>query len=189
MERTQIGGNRILIILLILIISTILSACAVGNDPENSFPASEVPDKHSESDPADTQTVTDLTFEDVPTLVPDVLKLREKRYETIPFLETQDQLSEYALWNLLYGRSEFECRLSWNLSYDVSAVALERACEEAMSCYLFSSYKNWDMYTEDDGNPDSLYGKVKLVYDAPELDLKARLGVWSYVMKLSLIHI
>ena len=41
MERTQIGGNRILIILLILIISTILSACAVGNDPENSFPASE----------------------------------------------------------------------------------------------------------------------------------------------------
>ena len=80
MERTQIGGNRILIILLILIISTILSACAVGNDPENSFPASEVPDKHSESDPADTQTVTDLTFEDVPTLVPDVLKLREKRY-------------------------------------------------------------------------------------------------------------
>ena len=50
MERTQIGGNRILIILLILIISTILSACAVGNDPENSFPASEVPDKHSESD-------------------------------------------------------------------------------------------------------------------------------------------
>ena len=183
MERTQFGGNRILIILLILIISTILSACAVGNDPENSFPASEVPDKHSESDPADTQTVTDLTFEDVPTLVPDVLKLREKRYETIPFLETQDQLSEYALWNLLYGRSEFECRLSWNLSYDVSAVALERACEEAMSCYLFSSYKNWDMYTEDDGNPDSLYGKVKLVYDAPELDLKARLGVWSYVMK------
>ena len=80
MERTQIGGNRILIILLILIISTILSACAVGNDPENSFPASEVPDKHSESDPADTQTVTDLTFEDVPTLVPDVLKRDMRPY-------------------------------------------------------------------------------------------------------------
>ena len=183
MERTQIGGNRILIILLILIISMSLSACAVGNDPENSFSASDVPDKHPGSDSADTQTVTDLTVEDVPTLVPDVLKLREKKYEDIPFLETQEQLSEYALWNLLYGRTEFECRLSWDLSYDVSSVALVRACEEAMSYYLFSSYKDWDMYTEDDGNPDSVYGKVKLVYDAPEFDLEARLGAFRYVMK------
>ena len=183
MERTQIGGNRILIILLILIISMSLSACAVGNDPENSFSASDVPDKHPGSDSADTQTVTDLTVEDVPTLVPDVLKLREKKYEDIPFLETQEQLSEYALWNLLYGRTEFECRLSWDLSYNVSSVALERACEEAMSYYLFSSYKGWDMYTEDDGNLDSVYGKVKLVYDAPEFDLEARLGAFRYVMK------
>ena len=64
----------------------------------------------------------------------------------------------------------------------MSAVALERACEEAMSYYLFSSYKTWDMYTEDDGDPDSLYGKVKLVYDVPEYDLEARLEAWSYVV-------
>ena len=114
MERTQIGGNRILIILLILIISMSLSACTVGNDHEDISTTSDLTDTHSESDSADTQTVADLTVEDVPTLVPDVLKLREKKYEDIPFLETQDQLSEYALWNLLYGRTEFECRLSWN---------------------------------------------------------------------------
>ncbi len=183
MERTQNGGNRILIILLILIISMSLSACTVGNDSENHSSASGITDMHSESDPADTRTVADLTVEDVPTLVPDVLKLREKKYEDIPFLETQDQLSEYALWNLLCGRTEFECRLSWDLSYDVSSVALVRACEEAMSYYLFSSYKDWDMYTEDDGNPDSVYGKVKLVYDAPEFDLEARLGAFRYVME------
>ena len=177
MEQTQIGGNKILIILLILIISMSLSACAAGNDSEN-----RLPDKHSGSGSANTQTVTDLTVEDVPALVPDVLKLREKKYEDIPFLETQEQLSEYALWNLLYGRTEFECRLSWDLSYDVSSVALEQACEGAMSYYLFSSYKAWDMHTGDDGNPDSLYGKVKLVYDAPEFDLEARLGAWSYVV-------
>ena len=177
MERTQIGGSRIPVILLILIISMSLSACAAGNDPEN-----RLPDKHSGSGSANTQTVTDLTVEDVPALVPDVLKLREKKYEDIPFLETQEQLSEYALWNLLYGRTEFECRLSWDLSYDVSSVALEQACEGAMSYYLFSSYKAWDMHTGDDGNPDSLYGKVKLVYDAPEFDLEARLGAWSYVV-------
>ena len=101
MERMQNGGNRILIILLILILSMSLSACTVGNDAENPSSASGITDEHSESDPADTRPVADLTMEDVPALVPDVLNLREKKYEDIPFLETQDQLSEYALWNLL----------------------------------------------------------------------------------------
>ena len=183
MEPTQIGGNRIPIILLILIISMSLSACTVGNDHEDISTDSDTTETLSESESADTQTVTDLTVEDVPPLVPDVLKLREKKYEDIPFLETQEQLSEYALWNLLCGRTEFECRLSWELSYNVSSVALERACDAAMSYYLFSSYKKWDVYTEDDGNPDSVYGKVKLVYDVPEFDLEARQGAWNYVMK------
>ena len=196
MERTKNGGNRILIILLNLLISMNLSACSVGNDTENIVTFSEITDDHSETDSADTQTttvltipdssdtqtITDLTVENVPELVPDVLKLREKKYEDIPFLKTQEQLSEYVLWNLLYGRTEFECRLSWDLSNGVSADALDRACEEAMSYYLFSSYKVWDMYTKDDGDPNSVYGKVKLVYDAPEFDLEARLGALSYVM-------
>ena len=210
MERTQIGGNRILIILLILIISMSLSACTVGNDHEDIFATSDITDTHSESGSADThsesgsagtqsesgsadtlsepddanaQTVTGLTVEDVPTLVPDVLNLREKNYEDIPFLETQEQLSEYALWNLLYGRTEFEFRLSWDLSYGLSQVALSRACEAAMSYYLFSSYQEWDLYTKDDGDPDSIYGKIKLVYDAPELDREARLEAFRYVVK------
>ena len=182
MERTRIGGNRIRIILLLLIVSMSLSACTVGNDHEDSFTASDITDTHSEPDSADTQTVTDLTVEDVPTLVPDVLNLREKKYEDIPFLETQEQLSEYALWNFLCGRTEFECRLSWDLSYNVTSVALEQACDAAMSYYLFSAYKPWDLYTEDDGDPDSLYAKVKLVYDVPEFDLEARLGALRYVV-------
>ena len=37
--------------------------------------------------------------------------------------------------------------------------------------------------TMDDGNPDSVYGKVKLVYDAPEYDLEARLGAFRYVVE------
>ena len=159
-----------------------LSACAVGNGYENSSSASDVPDKHSESSSSDTQTVADLTSAELPALLPDVLKIREKKYEDVPFLETQEQLSEYALWNLLYGRTEFECRLSWDLSYGMSSDALDRACDEVMSYYLFSSYKIWDMYIKDDGNPDSAYGKVKLVYDAPELDLEARLEAWTFVV-------
>lgn len=181
MERTRICGNRIRILLLTLSMS--LSACTAANGHETIFTSSNITDPSSGSGSADTQTVTDLTVEDVPALVPDVLKLREKEYEDIPFLETQEQVSEYALWNLLWGRTEFECRLSWDLSYGVSAAALEQACEDAMSYYLFSSYKPWDMYTEDDGDPDSLYAKVKLVYDAPEFDLEARLGALRYVVK------
>ena len=107
----------------------------------------------SEPDDANAQTVTGLTVEDVPTLVPDVLNLREKKYEDMPFLETQEQLSEYALWNLLYGRTEFEFRLSWDLSYGLSQVALSRACEAAMSYYLFSSYKGY--------NPELLIGVTR----------------------------
>ena len=219
MERTQIGGNRILIILLILIISMSLSACTVGNDHEDIFTTSDITDTHSESGSADThsgsgsadtysesdsadthsesgsadthselgsadtKTAAKLTVGDFPELVPDVLKLREKKYEDIPFLETQEQLSEYALWNLLYGRTEFEFRLSWDLSYGLSQVALSRACEAAMSYYLFSSYQEWDLYTKDDGDPDSIYGKIKLVYDAPELDREARLEAFRYVVK------
>ena len=122
MKRTQNGGNRIRIILLILIISMSLSACTVGNNHEDSFTTSDITDTHTGSDSADTHSGSDsadthsesdpadLSVEDVPTLVPDVLKLREKKYEDIPFWGMQEQLTEYVLWNLLYGRTEFEYR-------------------------------------------------------------------------------
>lgn len=97
MKRMQDGINKILIIILTLIISMNLSACAIGNERKDISTTPDITDKHSESGSADTQTVTDLTVEDVPELLPDVLKLREKRYETIPFLETQDQLSIYII--------------------------------------------------------------------------------------------
>lgn len=210
MKRTKNRGNRILIILLALTVSMSLSACDAGSGTESIVTDSGITDEHSETDSVNTQTTTvittsdssdtqtttvsttpdssdtpptvEVTIDDVPELVPDVLKLREKKYDDIPYLETQDQLSEYALWNLLYGRTEFECRLSRNLSDGESAVALNQACENVMSYYLFSSYKIWDMLTKDDGDPNSVYGKVKLVYDAPELDLEARLGALTYVM-------
>ena len=183
MGRTKIGGNRILIILLLLAMCMSPSACTVENEPESSIPAPSVSDEHSESDSSNTKTVTELTLEDIPTLVPDVLGLREKEYEDVPFLETQEQLSEYVLWNLLCGRTEMECRLSRNLSDNMGMNVLVQACGEAMSYYLFSSYKPWDMYLEDDGDPDSIYSKIKLVYDVPAFDQEAKMGAWSYIVK------
>lgn len=111
MERTQIGGKIIRIIFLILIISMCLFACADGNSHEDIITTSDMTETHSETDPVETQTVIELTLEDLPALLPDVLRLREKEYDDMSFLETQEQLSEYVLWNLLYGRTEFEFRL------------------------------------------------------------------------------
>ena len=74
-----------------------LFACTVENDHEDTI-TSNITGTHSEPTPAatqaeptpaGTQTVTELTVEDVPALVPDVLKLRDKKYEDMPFLETQ----------------------------------------------------------------------------------------------------
>ena len=195
MKRAHDVGKRILIFFMILIMSMSFCACAAEDVSEDIAPTPNITQAPCESEPGDTQeapadseppadtlTADELTVDDVPTLVPDVLNLREKEYDDMPLLETQEQLSEYALWNFLYGRTEFECRLSWELSYNVTAVALEQACDEAMSYYLFSAYKIWDMYTKDDGDPDSVYAKVKLVYDAPELDMEARLGALRYVV-------
>ena len=111
MERTQIGGKRIRIIFLILIISMCLFACADGNSHEDIITTSDMTETHSETDPVETQTVIELTLDDLPALLPDVLRLREKEYDDMSFLETQEQLSEYVLWNLLYGRTECEFRL------------------------------------------------------------------------------
>ena len=194
MEQLQIGGNRSRIILFALIISLSLSACAdksyndnvvTTNDNEEvitTVTTADTTDTQPETAPAETKPVIELTSEDLPELLPDVLKLREKEYDDMPYLDTQEQLSEYVLWNFLYGRTECEFRLPWELSYNVSAVALEQACEEAMSYYLFSAYQIWDMMTEDDGDPNSVYGKIKLVYEHPEYDLEARLAAYSYVV-------
>ena len=73
MEERRIGVRRILIILLTLSISMDRFACAVGNDHEDFFTASDKTEMHSDSDSADTQIVPDVTVDDVLTLVPDVL--------------------------------------------------------------------------------------------------------------------
>lgn len=130
----------------------------------------------------DTTENKKLTINDIPTLLPDVLNLREKKYDDMPYFDTQEQLSEYALWNFLNGDLAFECRLSWNLSENLSVYALEQACSDAMSYYLFSSYKIWDLYTEDDGDPNSVYAKVKIVYDKPEYDEEARIAAYQFVV-------
>ncbi|MDD6032927.1 MAG: transglutaminase domain-containing protein [Oscillospiraceae bacterium] len=203
----QKDSHRVLSLLLALILSVSLSACG-GNGhkesstvSESSKPQSEASSEasrivsqpesdtessqtvtHPESDTSGTQTVIEVTMEDLPELMPDILKLREKKYDEMPLLETQEQLSEYALWNFVSGSLEFECRIPWELSYGLSAEALDQACSDAMCYYLFSSYRPWDMLTEDDGDPDSVYAKVKIVYDVPEYDQEARLKAYSYVV-------
>lgn len=86
-EQTQNGGDRILKILLILIISMCLSACTVGNDHEDIFTASDITDTHSEPDSADTQVwnsaVTSgifVRFDNVELSLDEILSMAEQEY-------------------------------------------------------------------------------------------------------------
>ena len=139
------------------------------------------PELYPEAMPEDFE----LAVEDLPELLPDVLGLRGLEYGEMPLFETQEAVSMYALWNFLWGRTEFECRLTKELAPDdgKGSMVLENACEAARAYYLFGAYTVYDMYVKEDGDPESVYAKVKLLYSRPEWDLEARAEALEFVMK------
>ena len=158
-----------------------ISASEDGGGEEDAGSAEPQSEQYPEAMPEDFE----LAVEDVPELVPDLLGIRELVYEEEPLFASQEETAVYALWNLLWGRTEFECRLTRELAPDDGAGhdVLYRACEAAMSYYLFSAYTEWDMYILEDGDPDSVFARVDLRYERPEWDLEARAEALEYVMK------
>lgn len=152
-----------------------------GDGQEDAGSAEPQPEQYPEAMPEDFE----LAVEDVPELVPDLLGIRELIYEEEPLFASQEEVAVYALWNLLWGRTEFECRLTRELAPSDGAghVVLDSACTAAMSYYLFSAYHTWDMYIQEDGDPDSVFARVELRYEHPEWDLEARAEALEYVMK------
>ena len=152
-----------------------------GGGEEDAGSAEPQPEQYPEAMPEDFE----LAVEDVPELVPDLLGIRELIYEEEPLFASQEEVAVYALWNLLWGRTEFECRLTRELAPSDGAghVVLDSACTAAMSYYLFSAYHTWDMYIQEDGDPDSVFARVELRYEHPEWDLEARAEALEYVMK------
>lgn len=159
---------------ILVLLTLIISICACTTSNDNTVKPTDKP----------VETIkTELTIRNVPSLLPDILNLRNKIYEDMPYFDDQQKLSEYALWNFLNGDLGFECRVSRELAPYESGEILEDTCLDTMAYFLFSSYKPWDMIVIDDGNPDSMLAKVKIVFDEPEYDMEARFVAYKYVME------
>ena len=127
----------------------------------------------------------DLPTAEVPALHPDVLGLQSLSYEETPTLGTQNDVTQYVLHQFLNDRFSFSFHLTRALATDdgTGYGVLSRACETAMSYYLFSAYNEFDMYTEDQGAPDRVYAKITLNFTKADYDLEARAEALEFVLK------
>ncbi len=127
----------------------------------------------------------DLPVEEVPELLPDVLSVREKTYEPMPVLTSQNEVTEYFLWNLLWNRTEFECYLSRDLAPDENTGCgiLNTASENMAAYYLFGAFMPYDMYVLERKEEQGLYAKVRLDFQGTEYDAEAKAEALEYVKK------
>lgn len=126
----------------------------------------------------------DLPTEDVPKLHPDTLGLRNTLYEEMPTFTTQNEVTNYVLYQFLNNIFEFEFYITKDIAVDEGTgyCILTSACETAMTYYLFSSYSENDLFTKE-CDESKVYAKIKLTYTNPEYDLEARAEALEFVMK------
>ena len=127
----------------------------------------------------------DLPADEAPVFHPDVLGLRSVQYEEMPVFGSQNAVTKFVLYNFLNNRFEFAFYLTKDFAIDEGTGfgILNRACEAAMSYYLFSAYETIDMYTEERGDEGKVYAKIKLKYSEPEYDLEARAEAYEFILK------
>lgn len=127
----------------------------------------------------------DLPIRDVPVFVPDILGIRDTYYTEMPTFATQNEVSKYVLYKFLNNQFELEFYLTKDFATDEATGfgILSDACEGAMSYYLFSAYRNIDLYTQDQGHEDKVYAKIKIAYTRPEYDLEARAEALEFTLK------
>ncbi len=192
--------------LLVLLVYTLLTLIFVGgNDPLSELPGpstgwGDAPMTIQVS-PSASQYITDptpapqtpvpmpddydLPTSEVPELCPDILGLRSAAFEEMPTFGTQNEVTKYVLYNFLNNRFACEFYLKKDFAVDEGTgfSILDSACETAMTYYLFSSYKNFDMFTRDQGDDGKVYAKLMLVYTEPKYDLEAKAETLEFVMK------
>lgn len=127
----------------------------------------------------------DFPADQVPDLHPDILGIRNTRYEKKPTFDTQNEITKYVLYNLLNNQYEFEFYINKDLATDEGTgfCILNDACETAMSYYLFSAYNTINMFVEDCEYYDKVYAKITLVYKMPDYDLEAKAKALEFVKK------
>ncbi len=127
----------------------------------------------------------DLPIKEVPVFPPDIKKIRETSYEDMPIFSTQDEVTKYVLYQFLNNQFEFEFYIKRDFATDEATGfgILSNACEGAMSYHLFSAYRNIDLFTQDQGDEDKIYAKIKIIYTRPEYDLEARAEAMEFIAK------
>jgi hypothetical protein len=127
----------------------------------------------------------DLPREEVIGQYPDVLALKNVQYEAMPVLGLQNEVTKYILHQLLNNQFEMEFYLEKDFAIDEGTgyTILDRACETAMSYYLFSAYNVYDMFTEEREGDNQVYAKIKLIYTQPDFDIEAQAEALEFVMK------
>lgn len=126
-----------------------------------------------------------LPKSEVPELYPDILGIRDAEYGDMPTFATVNEASAYVLHNILNNRYEMEFYLARELVPDEgSGYVLFCAFENAQSYFPFGAYNTYDAYTEDRGDPDKVFARLKLVYEGDEeSDREARAEALEFVMK------
>lgn len=177
----------LLLALAVYILLTVIFAAAA-----ESAPPDELPGSAESASPTPEPVIPEAMPEDydLPTaelleLHPDVLGLRNLSFAEMPTFGTQNEVTRYVLYQFL--NNQFSCAfyLTKALAVDEGTGygVLSRACETAMSYYLFSAYNEYDMYTEDQGEEDRVYAKITLNFTKADLDLEARAEALEYVLK------
>ncbi len=177
-------------LLLTLIFANAAESAPPDELPSSAEPASPTPDLTPEPTPAPVTPEPmpadyDLPTEELPEFHPDPLELRSLSFEEMPTFGTQNEVTRYVLYQFLNNRFSCAFYLTKALAVDEGTGygVLSRACETAMSYYLFSAYTEFDMYTTNQGEADRVYAKITLNFTKADLDLEARAEALEYVLK------
>lgn len=185
------GASILLLALMAYILLTLVFIDTAQNNPSGALPGDNATAIAASTPTAAPATSApqpneyDLPAGDIPALCPDILELRSIPYEEMPTLATQNEVTKYVLHNFLNNRFAFGFYLTKDIASDESTgfSILNRACETAMTYYLFSAYEEVDMFTEDRGDEGKVYAKITIAYTEAERDLEARAEALEFVMK------
>ena len=163
----------------------------VSASPEPTF----TPAPTDTPEPAETETPEptftpvpdewDLPVSALPEFLPDVLGIREIKYEEMPVVKSVDEATCYILHEFLNNRMHLKFYFDRGIPgiADYANVWLNDACDNAFSYYLFSAYNIFTMMAEDRGDEKGIYAEIELRYTNPEYDKEACAEAMEFVIR------
>ncbi len=170
--------NRLLRFFLTVLFLSLFAAISLGCTKDKGKPAA-LPPKETE-----TTEAVETEAEEPPEeeLLPDILSVRELKFDEIPVFSEQYQVAEYALHCFMWGRYGFECYFERELApdADTARAVLYKACQAMAVYHLFGAYNEQEVQAEDRGD-GRIYVSLKLSPQNLGYDLEARAQAREYV--------